>query len=272
MLNKPAPPQSDDADDKSMEHSESRMLRALEALGGQPPSPQGSQGGQRSEPEPAPPRDEVPFASKKLTIRENFRPDQQHHGNKARHRFVRDGEVPVVHMQVNRAREAAPPPGRSDADWTRLQGLIEEYRLRAEQAERARGDFSNQVKALQTKLAHAELAQHDAQALAQAKAEEVQALQDEIARLKAPPVPAVPQPQAHLLPHAPAPARVQNHPQTHHQSLPASPPPRPIDPATGLPRRGPGRPRRNPLPPEPVTPQEPEPVQWWLLPTKPRRR
>jgi hypothetical protein len=258
------------------DNSETRMLRALEALSSAPQPRQPESHGQR---------DPSPFrANKPQQSRDNFRNDGPHHGNKARHRFVKDGEVPVVHMSPARPRDAvvAAPP-RNDPEFARLHQLIEEQRQRAELAERTRNDALTQVKSLQTKLAHNELTLSDLQALAQSRLEELTRLQHELAQLRSPvaaapadpgvaPVKRGPGRPRKVVAEAPLPLPpVERAPQsvppsrTSSDQAPQAPqPPLPV-------KRGPGRPRRVVVD-APQLDLEPEPVQWWLLPTKQKRR
>lgn len=241
-LNETPDPADEDA---SLENSETRMLRALEAMSQTVARPAGADPGASRR--PLPPRDV-------------FRAENsQAHGNKPRHRFVRDGEVPVVHMAKSAAKTVtrdSPPAARAEADIMRLQAEVETWRQRAEQAERAHKELASQtasqMKNLHTQLGHIELARADAQALADARAEEIQALQAEIARLKTVPARPAPRPSAQPI-------------------LPTEPGAVPV-------KRGRGRPRKYPLPPAvtvtapPPEGAEPEPVAWWLLPPAPAAR
>ena len=228
MLKPLSLPPEETPDEQAQNQSESRMLRALEALSSQPQQSQPTKnvfGGQQ----PSSPS----FRPTKSVQRDGFRNDAAHQGAKPRHRFVRDGEVPVVHMPPVRAPGAG---NRPDPEQARLHQIIEEQRHRADQAERARAESQAHCKAMQTKLAHAELALTDALNLAQTRLDEIAALE---ARLNVSPAPVAPAP-----------------------------------PGAGQPevRRGPGRPRRI-VDPALVPPEhEPEPVQWWLAPTKGKRR
>jgi hypothetical protein len=263
----------DSAAEIPADDSESRMLRALEALSSAP---------QPRPPEPPGQRDTGPLrANKPLQPREAFRNDGPHHGNKARHRFVKDGEVPVVHMSPPRARDASANPARNDPEYARLHQLIEEQRQRAELAERTRNEALLQVKSLQTKLAHSELTLTDLQALAQSRLAELTAAQQELARLRAPaaapaadpnqpmPVKRGPGRPRKIVVAAPPPAPLslqpaQSQSQAQAQAQPSMDAPPPV-------KRGPGRPRKIVAAP-PQLDLEPEPVQWWLLPPKQKRR
>jgi hypothetical protein len=228
-------------DDTVSDDSESRMLRALEALSNQPqpreanPPAQGQANLFRSN-KPSSGQD----GHRSEGFRQDgYRNDGPHHANKARHRFVKDGEVPVVHMPKAGPRDAASPgPARNDPEYARLQQIIEEQRKRGDEAERARAEAQTQFKLLQTKFAHTELALADAQALAQTRLEELTALHAQLQQLQTPP-----------------PARAPRQP------APVS--------ADAPPKRRPGRPRRIVVD---VPTQEPEPVEWWLLPAKGKRR
>ncbi len=262
MLNKLTESDAKPEDDGAEENSESRMRRALEAMSGPGGRAAGAELAQM-------PRRTVPQ-------REPFRGGEgQGHGaahggaGKPRHRFVRDGEVPVVHMVKPGPREAAAVLPRNDAELARMQAELDSWRQRAEQAERARNELqaqtSAQMKSLHTQLGHVELARADAQALAEARAEEIAGLQAELARLKAAATP------------RPAPR----------------PQPEPVASAPGMApvKRGRGRPRKYPLPaPAPTLAleparamasaaatagadeDEPQPVEWWKLPPPPRKR
>jgi hypothetical protein len=271
----------DPAAESQADDSETRMLRALEALSHAPQarSPEGQQH-----------REQNPFrANKASPSRDNFRGDGPHHGAKARHRFVKDGEVPVVHMQPARPRDAAAGGSlRHDPEFIRLQQLLDEQRQRAELAERTRAEALNQIKTLQTKLAHSELTLADLQALAQSRLDELHSVQQELAQLRLPP-PAAPQTAA--LPPAPGVPIKRGRGRPRKIVVPATPVstldevampmPMPMPapapapalapPAPAPVKRGPGRPRRIPID-EPQAACEPEPVQWWLLPPKPKRR
>ncbi len=253
------------------DNSESRMLRALEALS-QAPQPRSPEGPQH--------RDAPYRANQSSPSRDNFRSDGPHHGVKPRHRFVKDGEVPVVHMPPARPRDAAAGSLRHDPEFIRLQQLHDEQRQRAELAERTRAEAVNQIRTLQTKLAHSELTLAELQALAQSRLVELTAAQQELAQLRAPPQPAPP-PAAHQpVPGAPI-KRGRGRPrkiltQTVPAPVAASAPSPSAHAAAAPPvsapvKRGPGRPRRIPIE-APQVAREPEPVQWWLLPAKPKRR
>ena len=82
-----------------------------------------------------------------------MRPEQA----RARHRFVRDGEVPVVVVNGHGAPEAA-PNGQAAGMQAKL---LAERQARAE-AERALAEAQATVRSLQAKLAHAELAHAEA--------------------------------------------------------------------------------------------------------------
>lgn len=245
MLHKISETPDSTDEETSLENSESRMLRALEAMSTTSVRPGGADPGTVRR--PGPPRD-------------IFRAEGgAQHGNKPRHRFVRDGEVPVVHMAKTAPKapmREAVSSVRTDSEIIRLQTEVETWKQRAEQADRAYKEMtsqtSNQLKNLHTQLGHIELARADAQALADSRAEEILSLQAEIARLRTA--------------------------QTRPAPRPAAPPVTSGEPDTIPVKRGRGRPRKYPLPtsvaviePE-QTKTEPEPVAWWLLPPAPPRK
>jgi hypothetical protein len=235
---------SDENRDDTTTESESRMLRALEALSSQPQPGEPNNGTVPPHGQPNPFRPNKSSSGQDGYRPDGFRPDGfrndgPHHSNKARHRFVKDGEVPVVHMPKAGPRDAAAAGiPRNDPEYARLQQLIDEHRQRADLAERARAEAQAQFKLLQTKLAHTELTLADAQALAQARLDEAASLQAQVQKLQAA---------------KPAPV------------LRAEAPANPVAPV----KRGPGRPRRVVVE---LPVQEPEPVEWWLLPSKAKRR
>ncbi len=92
-------------------------------------------------------------------------------GTATRHRYVRDGEVPVVHAALGR------PAARSDAaiqqDKVLLDSLrqdLEQERSRREAAERCLVESRSSIVALQTRLAHVEMDLQAAQEQAVAQA------------------------------------------------------------------------------------------------------
>jgi hypothetical protein len=266
-------------DSESSGESESRMLRALQALSSQPQKEdaESSTGGQTNQ------RPAAPFRQNQQGGREGFRGDNgfhANHANKGRHRFVKDGEVPVVHMSTPRPREGAPAPARNDDQSARLQGLLDEQRQRAELAERERNEGRAQLKSLYTKLAHAELTLADVQALAQARLDELEALRAQLAEPVTPP-----QVETDSSEQIAPPKRGPGRPRLVRPEPAEDAPPkrgpgrprleRPAEAQDAPPKRGPGRPRRVPpaedQAPSPVE-HEPEPVQWWLAPSKGKRR
>lgn len=127
-------PPSSDADQPSID--EARMRRAL-GLDRPPAAPSAQSAQQR----PAQSRPE------------QIRPEQA----RARHRFVRDSEVPVVVVNGHGASEAA-PNGQAAGMQAKL---LAERQARAD-AERALAETQATVRSLQAKLAHAELAHAEA--------------------------------------------------------------------------------------------------------------
>ena len=132
----PEKPLSPDVDQPSID--EARMRRAL-GLDRPPAVPSA----QSAQPRPAQPRPE------------QVRPEQA----RARHRFVRDGEVPVVVVNGHGTSEAA-PNGQAAGMQAKL---LAERQARAD-AERALAEAQVTVRSLQAKLAHAELAHAEARA------------------------------------------------------------------------------------------------------------
>ena len=75
-----------------------------------------------------------------------------------RHRYVRDGEVPVVHAALG--RNSARSEAGSQQDKALLDSLrqdLEQERSRREAAERSLAESRSAVVALQTRLAHVEM-------------------------------------------------------------------------------------------------------------------
>ena len=130
----PEKPPSPDVDQPSID--EARMRRAL-GLDRPPAVPSARSAQQR----PAQPRPE------------QVRPEQA----RARHRFVRDGEVPVVVVNGHGASEAAP-----NGQAAGLQAkLLAEQQARSE-VERSLAEAQATVRSLRAQLAHAELAHAEA--------------------------------------------------------------------------------------------------------------
>lgn len=161
--------QDSEQDDAALsEQSEARMRQSLAMLSSSSPQPRGPQHGG-----PQHGSSQQSRASNGAAPR--------------RHRFVQDGEVPVVHVSNTRLRDAVQPatPPESPPDDAHRQAA--EHRLR--QAERALEAAQSNIRSLQTRLSHAELAQSEAQsrtqaAIATAAALRVQ-LRDEQAALAA---------------------------------------------------------------------------------------
>lgn len=99
---------------------------------------------------------------------------------RARPRFVRDGEVPVVVLNSARVPDAA-PNGRVSA----LQAAVVAEQAARAAAERSLADALATVRSLQTKLAHAELAHGEALAVERWARERAEAtLQEMVAARK----------------------------------------------------------------------------------------
>ncbi|WP_158743092.1 hypothetical protein [Acidisphaera sp. L21] len=163
--------------------------------------------------------------------------------NKQRHRFVQDGEVPVIHLS----------PGNRDSDSsTTLRARITtlESALETEQAARARADQSvnaslAQIHALETKLAHIEIAAQETLATERTAREQAEtALQTAL----------------HAREHVSEQLVLQ--PTAYVPDLLEAPQPK-------------ERPKRTPRVAKPKTPRvstarvkEPQPVKWWLNTTK----
>ncbi len=147
ILTGPLGQDSEQDDATSSEQSEARMRQSLAMLSSSSPQPRN--------PQPRGPQ--------------HGSPQQSRTSNGAaprRHRFVQDGEVPVVHVSNTRPRDAAqqPPPPEPASDDAHRQAA--EQRLR--QAERALEAAQSNIRSLQTRLSHAELAQSEANSRTQA--------------------------------------------------------------------------------------------------------
>jgi len=76
----------------------------------------------------------------------------------SRHRYVRDGEVPVVHAALGRTNSRSDPAGQQDkAQLEALRQELDRERLAREAAERALNDMRSLLTASQTRLAHLEM-------------------------------------------------------------------------------------------------------------------
>ncbi|MBN9511602.1 MAG: hypothetical protein J0I21_21140 [Alphaproteobacteria bacterium] len=152
------------------------------------------------------------------------RPPQRREPEHGGRRFVKDGDVPVVVLTRDRGADASAPVSRVAA----AEAALRTERTARERAERALHESATALQALQTRLAHAELAHREALAAERAARETAeQALAEARALLEARP--------------APAPAE-ERRPAT----PPTRVPPKPRRPAAANPER------------------EPEPVKWWL--------
>ncbi len=171
-------------------------------------------------------------------------PQQRPEQARARHRFVQDGGVPVVMLNAKAEPETAALKDRISA----LESTLENERHVNEQYRRQLKELGDQVTALQTRLAHGDLAHRDA--LEQERHLRVaaqEALQEALAaaapRRRASPVQqeaVVAEPAAVSFGDAPAAV---------------------VEPVAALDippvqKRGRGRPRS-------LTPPEPKPVRWW---------
>ena len=94
-------------------------------------------------------------------------------------RFVQDGEVPVVLVsnRPGRSEAAASPTGNERSRLADADAALRRERAAREQVERDLVVAQNQVRDLQTRLAHAELARDEAQAGERAALERVAALE-----------------------------------------------------------------------------------------------
>ena len=104
-------------------------------------------------------------------------PSAKHAG---RHRFVQDGEVPVVVVNPRQQRCEA-----EQAALTALEGSLMREREARQAAEKALEQAMATIRQLQTRLAHAELAQREA-APAPAPAPAVQRPEPEVEQVSAP--------------------------------------------------------------------------------------
>ena len=93
-------------------------------------------------------------------------------GSTRRHRFVQDGEVPVSVVRPRRDPMTANPSRAAERGEGRLDEQVAERTLR-EQAERKLVEAQMSIKALQTRLGHAELERDEA-------SKQVRALRDEL--------------------------------------------------------------------------------------------
>ena len=210
-------PQGRSGDPAVDAQDEARMRRALESLGGaarhapsQPPQP--------SMPE---------------SRNAGFAP-----GQVRRHRFVQDGEVPVtvVRGRLEHAADTAGPAAAQPVNrLASMQAALTAEQGARERAERALADAVHQIRDLQTKIAHLEMARSEQQAQAKAQTQ-VQ-----------------------------SPARDSRQQALDEQPDYASPDYPPIKalhaPVAEPPKAKRGRPRRVLAVVDEV---EPEPVKWWL--------
>lgn len=227
------------------EQSETRMRQALERLSGDK-FPQGSR----------------PQAG----VQQSFSP-----AGPRRHRYVQDGEVPVVQISSlrDRRRDPAAPAGvAAEQPSDNGRAALAQERTARQRAEQALERAMASLHALETRLGHAEITQHEAAEQARAHQVESARLQSELAA------------QAALLEAAQARAGAAEQRQAELEvemedaraaaadQFVAEPPslrPRSRD-AAGRATSRPTPARAAPTLPEPVEADEPEPVKWWLTP------
>jgi len=92
-----------------------------------------------------------------------------------RHRFVQDGDVPVALVSRSRPQEAD-MPAAAPTNRGAIEAALHQERAVRDRAERALQEALATVRDLQTKLGHAELAQREASAAAQAARDAADAL------------------------------------------------------------------------------------------------
>ena len=184
-------------------------------------------------------------------------PQQRPEQARARHRFVQDGGVPVVMLNQKIEPETAALRERIAT----LEGQLETERSNHETMRRQLKEQAEQVTALQTRLAHNELAHRDAlQQERHMRVTAQEALQEALAnagprRRTPPPVEAkTPEPKT---PEIAPPEAVMPELAAGDEPGPLKPVVSAIalDPAAPV-KRGRGRPRS-------TTPPEPKPVRWW---------
>jgi hypothetical protein len=121
------------------------------------------------------------------------RPPQRREPEHGGRRFVKDGDVPVVVLTRDRGADASAPVSRVAA----AEAALRTERTARERAERSLHESGAALQALQTRLAHAELAHREALAAERAAREAAeQALAEARAQLEARPAPAPEEPRA----------------------------------------------------------------------------
>jgi hypothetical protein len=191
-----------------------------------------------------------------------------------RHRYVQDGEVPVVQISSMRDRRPA-PPGQPAPEPPSEQMRVQ---LAQERAARQSADHlleraQAMVHGLETRLGHAEIIQREAVEQARAHAAEVARLQAELAEMA-----------TRLQAAETRAAAARERQQELEQELEALrseavleaavvPEPPALLPRVGKPRGRPaGRPRVAKVAPPVIEAQEPEPVKRWLTPAPKKAR
>lgn len=182
-------------------------------------------------------------------------PQQRPEQARARHRFVQDGGVPVVML----SQKAEPETAALREKITHLESALENERHVGEQLRRQVKEYADQVTALQTRLAHGDLAHNDAlEHERHLRVTAQEALQEALAaapiRRRSAPVQETP----HEAPTEPAssetlPAQSLRIDERATKAF------EPAAVALDIPlvqKRGRGRPRS-------TTPPEPKPVRWW---------
>lgn len=140
--------QDSEQDDAALsEQSEARMRQSLAMLSSSNPQPRGPQHGGLQHGSPQQGR-------------------ASGGGAPRRHRFVQDGEVPVVHVSNTRLRDVPQPATQPEPASDDSHRQAAEQRLR--QTERALEAAQGNIRSLQTRLSHAELAQSEANSRTQA--------------------------------------------------------------------------------------------------------
>jgi hypothetical protein len=100
---------------------------------------------------------------------------QQRDTDRRPHRFVKDGEVPVVFLTTSRDRGTSTPVNRVAA----AEGALKVERAAREQAERSLNEALTVAQQLRTKLGHADLAHQEALAAERLRREQAErAVQD----------------------------------------------------------------------------------------------
>lgn len=98
-------------------------------------------------------------------------PQQRPEQARQRHRFARDGEVPVVVLGARKVQDTSPAPDHPIAE---LQAALDSERAARVGAERALQEAQAAIQKLQARLAHAELAHSEAFAAERASREQAE--------------------------------------------------------------------------------------------------